>query len=88
MLCNIASHAKKINVFTTVKRFSFHRLCCRKGRHAKRSRAEHDKAEGTRGWVLSLEEAFFMHHALQALTVSDDEGVLQKQVIFYPPAIQ
>ena len=31
--------------------------------------------------MLSLEEAFFMHHALQALTVSDDKKVLRKQVI-------
>ena len=87
MLCNIASHAKESNVFTTVKRVRLYCLCCRKGRHAKRSRAERDRAEGTRGWVLSLEEAFFMHHALQALTVSDDEGVLQEQVISSPPAI-
>ena len=84
VLCNIASHAEEINVLTTDNRLSFHRLCLRKGRHAKRSRAEHDNAEGTSGWVLSLEEAFFMHHALQALTVSDDEEVLQKQVISLP----
>ena len=84
MFYNIASHAKGSDDFTNVKRGSFHCLFCRKGRHAKRSRAEHDGAEGTRGWALSLEEAFFMHHALQALTVSDSGGVLQTQVILLP----
>ncbi len=87
MLCNIASHAQEFNGFTTVKRVSLHCLCCRKGRHAKRSRAEHDGAESLRGWVLSLEEAFFMDHALQALTVLDDERILQIQVISSPPAM-
>lgn len=84
IFCNIASHAKEPEAFITFERVSFQRSFCRKGRHAKRRRAEHERTEGTRGWALSLEEAFFMHHALQALTVLNDERALQSQVILLP----
>lgn len=57
-------------------------IVCRKGKHAKRSRTgQEEVAEGRKVWMLSLEEAFFLQFALQALTVSASAGALTSQVL-------
>jgi len=56
-------------------------ILCRRGKHANRHRSDQQElGEGTIGWLLSLEEAFFMTYALACLAVTGGAGPLSCQV--------
>ena len=54
---------------------------CRRGKHAKGNRSDQEElGQGTKGWLLSLEEAFFLTYALACLAVTGGAGPLSCQV--------